>query len=115
MTLTKRRIYVSRFLARPLGVFLFSCFSTLISGAYPVSHQGPSTASPRCRVDVVDIVEWAAVRGGENGIRDGTIGDRKGREGVDVLRGLRLDFTGARERAVDFSHCYLLLRLVIGV
>lgn len=29
VTLTKRRVYVSLFLARPLGTFFFSCFSTL--------------------------------------------------------------------------------------
>lgn len=28
-TFTKRRVYVSLFLARPLGTFFFSCFSTL--------------------------------------------------------------------------------------
>ena len=28
VTFTKRRVYVMRFLARPLGVFFFSCGST---------------------------------------------------------------------------------------
>ena len=30
VTLTKRRVYVRRFFARPLGTFFFSCFSTCV-------------------------------------------------------------------------------------
>ena len=29
-TFTKRRVYVRRFFARPLGTFFFSCFSTCV-------------------------------------------------------------------------------------
>lgn len=42
VTLTKRRVYFRRFMARPLGFFFFSCGSTCIHQTTPISICCPS-------------------------------------------------------------------------
>lgn len=45
VTLTKRRVYLRRFRARPLGSFFFSCFSTCTSGKKTHQQTIPSKTS----------------------------------------------------------------------
>lgn len=99
VTFTKRRVYVILFLARPLGVFFFSCGSTctiIKSACLPglhSSHEGKEPlwsleGSGLCQAEVLPICRYA----------------KPLKKGEIYLGSLRLDFTSTRERAVDFTH-----------